>query len=219
MTELENEIKFFKQICQGIRWSCLEITADMRSILVHWLIEVTDESGMRKQTLFLAVNYVDRFLNLYQHPIPSTVLQLLGVSCLLIAAKYEEIEVPRLDELIYFADDGYTASEILETESVILNGLDFDLTVSTVLTFLPRFLEVAKASAEVTQYASCLAELTITYHQLVSSFPPSRLAASIVCLSRHKFNETNLWTESFFIPHWLHKIRNSTLYERNLGCS
>jgi cyclin A len=139
----------------------------MRSILVHWLIEVIDECKMRRQTLFLAVGYLDRFLQLYNKPIPTCMIQLIGVSCLLVATynfiffyfchtflrKVEEVQIPLIDELIFFTDDGYSATQIVFTESLILTGLDFDLIMSTINTFLLRFLEVGKASSTVMHYA------------------------------------------------------------------
>ena len=44
-------------------------------------------------TLFLAISYVDRFLSM--HAVPRAKLQLVGVACMLLAAKYEEIYAPQ----------------------------------------------------------------------------------------------------------------------------
>ena len=49
---------------------------------------------MVSDTLFLAVSYVDRYLS--QQQVPRSRLQLVGVSCMLIAAKYEEIYAPQV---------------------------------------------------------------------------------------------------------------------------
>lgn len=56
----------------------------MRTILVEWLIEVAEEYYLTSQTLHLTVNYVDRFLA--RNKIPRASLQLLGVTCMLIAS-------------------------------------------------------------------------------------------------------------------------------------
>ena len=55
-------------------------------------------------TLFLAVSYLDRYLSLI--PVTRNLLQLVGVTCLLLAAKYEEIYAPQvgiLGALLYVA--------------------------------------------------------------------------------------------------------------------
>lgn len=61
-----------------------DVTANMRGILVDWLVEVAEEYKLGSDTLYLSVSYIDRFLSL------STVnrqrLQLLGVSSMLIAS-------------------------------------------------------------------------------------------------------------------------------------
>ena len=40
------------------------IDGKMRAIAVSWLVEVTSEFDMHQETLFLAVNLLDRFLSL-----------------------------------------------------------------------------------------------------------------------------------------------------------
>lgn len=52
------------------------------------------EYKLVSDTLFLAISYIDRFLSL--HPVPRQQLQLVGVSCMLLAAKYEEIYAPQV---------------------------------------------------------------------------------------------------------------------------
>lgn len=61
-----------------------DINSNMRSILVDWLVEVAEEYKLASETLYLAINYIDRFLS-KQH-IPRGNLQLLGVVCMLIAS-------------------------------------------------------------------------------------------------------------------------------------
>ena len=69
-----------------------DINATMRSILIDWLVEVAEEYRLVPDTLYLAVNYIDRFLA--HVPVNRSKLQLVGVTCMLIASKYEEIHPP-----------------------------------------------------------------------------------------------------------------------------
>lgn len=64
----------------------VELNSEMRAILVDWLIEVCEECEMDSETLFLTVNYIDRYLSAIGSPIPRHRLQLLGMTSLLIAA-------------------------------------------------------------------------------------------------------------------------------------
>lgn len=71
-----------------------EINEKMRSILVDWLVDVHVKFDLSPETLYLTINIIDRFLSL--KTIPRRELQLLGVSALLIASKYEEIWPPQV---------------------------------------------------------------------------------------------------------------------------
>lgn len=38
-----------------------DINMNMRAILVDWLVEVSEEYKLHDETLYLAVNYIDRY--------------------------------------------------------------------------------------------------------------------------------------------------------------
>ena len=61
-----------------------DINPKMRCILVDWLAEVVEDFGLSSETLFLAVNYIDRYLSLKS--MTRNFLQLLGVAALFIAS-------------------------------------------------------------------------------------------------------------------------------------
>lgn len=60
------------------------VIPSMRTVLVDWLVEVTEEYKLVSDTLYLAVSYIDRFLS--SHVLAMEKLQLLGVSCMLVAS-------------------------------------------------------------------------------------------------------------------------------------
>jgi hypothetical protein len=74
-----------------------DINPTMRGILVDWLVEVAEEYELHPETLFLTVNFIDRCLSKYSCARPQ--LQLVGVTCMLIAAKFEEIYAPQVRSL------------------------------------------------------------------------------------------------------------------------
>lgn len=65
-------------------------------------------------------------------------LQLVGVTAMLIAAKYEETYAPEVMDFVYITDNAYTAAQIREMEGTILNVLQFELGRPFCLQFLRR---------------------------------------------------------------------------------
>ena len=88
------------------------INESMRCILVDWLIEVHYKFKLFPETLYLTINILDRFLSDTLNPITKRDLQLVGVTSLLIAAKYEEMYVPELRDLTYICDGAYTEAKV-----------------------------------------------------------------------------------------------------------
>ena len=43
-------------------------------------------------------------------------LQLVGVTCMFIASKYEEIFAPRVEDFVYITDSTYSETEVLQME-------------------------------------------------------------------------------------------------------
>lgn len=113
----------------------------MRSILVDWLVEVSEDYKLAADTLYLSIYYVDRYLSL--KPIISSQLQLLGIACMLLASKMEEVYAPAVKEFIYIADDKFTKADIKKAEIMVLETLSFDVHYPTVKTFLRRYLKAA----------------------------------------------------------------------------
>lgn len=65
-----------------------DILPTMRCKLINWLIEVSLHFRLHKETLYLAIHYIDRFLSLHWG-IHRSRLQLIGIASLFIAAKLE----------------------------------------------------------------------------------------------------------------------------------
>jgi hypothetical protein len=103
-----------KELSTSVRPTFMEnqphINERMRSILVDWLVEVHLKFKLVPETLYLTVNLIDRYLERKEVSRPR--LQLVGVTSLLIASKYEEIYPPELRDLVYICDRAYTRHEV-----------------------------------------------------------------------------------------------------------
>jgi hypothetical protein len=118
----------------------------MRAILVDWIIEVHLKFKLLPETLFLTVGLIDRFLELEQ--IKRSSLQLVGVTAMLIASKYEEIYAPEVRDFVYITDNAYSREQIFLMEQKILTVLDFSLTFPSPYRFLERFNKVANCTSK-----------------------------------------------------------------------
>jgi len=166
----------------------------MRAILVDWLVEVHLKFKLVPETLYLTVNLIDRFLEIQE--VQRNKLQLVGVTALLLASKYEEIYPPEIRDLVYITDRAYNKADILKMESTMLNKLEFNLTVPSVGVFLARFLKAGQVDdVKMTHMAHFIAERTLQELRF-AAYVPSVLAASAVHLARQALHQTPVWTRS-----------------------
>jgi len=83
-----------------------DINEKMRAILIDWLIDVQVKYKLAPETLFLTINYIDRYLS--KESVHRTKLQLVGVASMLLACKFEEIWTPEVKDFVYITDFAYT---------------------------------------------------------------------------------------------------------------
>ncbi|XP_069136632.1 cyclin-A2-like isoform X2 [Argopecten irradians] len=114
-----------------------EVTPGMRGLLISWMTGIHHQLSMRQDSLFVAVNIIDRILDIMHAS--RDYLQLLGISALLIAAKCEEVTPPEITELLSCCMDTYSRDQVKHLERVILNAIKFDLLVPTPQFFLEYF--------------------------------------------------------------------------------
>ncbi|XP_044510683.1 cyclin-A1-1-like [Mangifera indica] len=184
-----------------------DINCSMRAILVDWLVEVAEEYRLVPETLYLTVNYTDRYLS--GNVMNRQRLQLLGVACMMIAAKYEEICAPQVEEFCYITDNTYFKEEVLEMESAVLNYLKFEMTAPTAKCFLRRFVRAAQGineapSMQLECLANYIAELSLLEYSMLC-YAPSLIAASAIFLAKY-----------ILIPSkrpWSSTLQHYTLYQ------
>mmetsp|Transcript_8666 Transcript_8666/g.10119 ORF Transcript_8666/g.10119 Transcript_8666/m.10119 type:complete len:387 (+) Transcript_8666:224-1384(+) len=166
------------------------INERMRSILVDWLVEVHLKFKLVPETLYLTINLIDRYLERQEVSRPR--LQLIGVTSLLIASKYEEIYPPELRDLVYICDRAYTRTEIIDMEETILKTLEYNITIPSAHAFLVRFLKAAHADKRIVQLSCFILDGTLQSYNLLH-FLPSQLAAAAVFIARRTVGR-NSWS-------------------------
>lgn len=116
-----------------------KLDASHRTILIDWLMELCEEFAFKRDTFHYAVYYIDRFLSNVKD-ISKGSLQLIGVASLSIAAKFEEIQLPKTDEYINATDNSYSIDEFMKTERYILQSLKWQIIPITINTWLNWYL-------------------------------------------------------------------------------
>ncbi|KAG9143647.1 hypothetical protein Leryth_017142 [Lithospermum erythrorhizon] len=184
-----------------------DVSANMRGILVDWLVEVAEEYKLLSDTLYLTISYIDRFLSM--NVTSRQRLQLLGVSSMLIASKYEEISPPLVKDFCYITDNTYKKEDVVKMEADVLKALNFEMGSPNIKTFLRRFTKIAQEDETPKlqlEFLGCyLAELSLLDYGCVK-FLPSLVAAAVIFLTKftlqpklHPWN-SNLQHYSGYIP-------------------
>ena len=166
------------------------INEKMRAILIDWLVEVHLKFKLVPETLYLTVNLIDRYL--LGSPVERSNLQLVGVSALLLASKYEEIYPPELKDLVYITDKAYTQEQILGMEEKMVKALKYKMTIASIHCFMMRYLKAGHADRRMVWLASYVAERMLQEYDMLK-YLPSMVAACAVYIARKNLGR-NAWS-------------------------
>jgi transcription initiation factor TFIIIB Brf1 subunit/transcription initiation factor TFIIB len=146
------------------------------------------------------VNITDRFLE--KKRVPRRRLQLVGITSLLIAAKFEEIYPPEIKDFVYICDKTYKRDDIINCEIAILTTLGFFLRVPTAVHFLDRYAKLNSCSDVHKQLAQYILELTLTDIKM-NRYAPSHLASAAIFLTNKLLKQHPSWS-SAMVEHTQH---------------
>lgn len=160
-----------------------EIQWFMRPYLLDFLVEAHAAFQLLPETLFLAVNLLDRYCS--RRVVYKRHYQLVGCAALLIAAKYgdKKDRVPTVRELKSMCCSLYDDEMFTQMEWHVLQTLNWVVGHPTVDAFLQIALAEAPYDAEVEHMTLYIAEIALFHKEFVST-PPSVLARSALALAR-----------------------------------
>ncbi|GAA6004671.1 cyclin family protein [Rhodotorula paludigena] len=170
-----------------------EIEWSMRTTLIDWLLQVHMRYHMLPETLWIAINIIDRFLS--NRVVSLVKFQLVGVTAMFIAAKYEEIMAPSVEEFVYMTEGGYTRDEILKGERIVLQSLEFNISsYCTPYSWVRRISKADDYDIQTRTLSKFLMEVTLLDHRFLRA-KPSMIAAVGMYLSRRMLGGD--WNEAF----------------------
>uniref|UniRef100_A0A8C0FSZ2 Cyclin B1 n=1 Tax=Bubo bubo TaxID=30461 RepID=A0A8C0FSZ2_BUBBB len=189
-----------------------EIDGNMRALLVDWLVQIQMKCMLLQETLYMTVAIIDRFLQV-SVSCPKT-LQLVGISAMFIASKYEEVYPMSIGDFMCITGDAYTKFQVHHMERKILKALDFCLGHPLPPHFLRRIAKIAKVEFKEYSLAKYLMELCIIDYDMVH-FPSSKTAAAAACLTlkllkgcKWVSHHYTSYTESDLFPVMQHMAKN-----------
>jgi len=168
-----------------------DINEKMRAILIDWLVDVHVKFKLVPETLYLTINLIDRFLE--KVPVLRQKLQLVGVTAMLIACKYEEIYPPEVKDFVYVTDKAYTREEILEMEGQIISTLQFNMTTPSCYRFLERYSRLINMDQKSFNLCRYMLELSLVEYKMLR-YVPSLLACGTIYLT-NKLQKKTCWNE------------------------
>ncbi|KAL9687279.1 hypothetical protein QQ045_031679 [Rhodiola kirilowii] len=161
--------------------------------IVHWIIEQSATKELHKETMFLGVNLLDRFLSNGNFKNKRNI-QIVGIACLTLATRIEENQIYNSvqQSTFHMGCNAYSRSEVVAMEWLVQEVLNFKCFLPTIYNFLSFYLKVARADITMSKNAEHLAELALLEPEQLSYWP-STVAASLVILSSLPSNQ--------YLPH------------------
>ncbi|XP_016930588.3 G2/mitotic-specific cyclin-B [Drosophila suzukii] len=186
-----------------------EVSHKMRAVLIDWINEVHLQFHLAPETFQLAVAIIDRYLQVVKDT-KRTYLQLVGVTALFIATKYEELFPPAIGDFVFITDDTYTTRQIRQMELQIFKAIDCNLSRPLPIHFLRRYSKAAGAEDEHHAMSKYFIELASVDYDM-ASYRPSEIAAASLFLSLHLLNGNYRAGTGFNDRHWTPTL---TFYSR-----
>jgi len=106
------------------------IKPQMIAVLIDWMMEVSAELDLRRQTFFLAYHYLIKYIDSSEDIIRKN-LQLIGSTTLFMACKMEELLRPSAALFTYITQNSYTCKQLLAMEKEIVKHLQWNLSPTT----------------------------------------------------------------------------------------
>jgi len=164
---------------------CLEthqISASVRAKMIDWMVEVTCAFHMSMETFFLSVKVMDYFLCKSGVKYGDDSVHLIGITCMLVASKYEEVEPFRVKTMVEIvAKHKFSALDILAMELVVLDAISFEVHLLTPIHVLGYLCDTLRLSPGIQQTA----EILLVINQMsivVQTAPPSLQAVAALML-------------------------------------
>lgn len=166
-----------------------DITGSMRKVLVEYLMQVVENWNYSYSTFFTAIYILDRYLS--KNQVSRDQLQLIGISSLLISAKFHDVKPFSVSAYEYVCDGACSQKEILEFELLILKNIDYMINPPTLFTFFEVICRINQTDESIIKYGIALLHKICLKNSLLCSYYPSFLAQVVYLMSMLNFGKVS----------------------------
>lgn len=160
--------------------------------MVDWLVEVAVMKDFPSQIVHIAVSCVDKYL--MRRKVQRSELQLLGITCMLVAARFQGTDIVTIREAAWLTDGTYKYEEVVRMMGEVMSCIKGQVRVLTIPDFLKLFCSLAAVSQKTECIAGYVGDLSIL-HTECGRFSPALTAASAVLLANSIQQIENPWPQ------------------------
>ena len=164
---------------------------DWRAQIAEWFFKVADSLSMSREIVSVAISYLDRYLSTLETDAVLSLsrrrFQVVSLTCLYLATKLYDHKILPPVSIVNLSRGSFTASDIEDTERVVLAALGWRLSPPTALTFVRHFLLLLPAGAaarevrrSISDVAKYLTELSVMDHAFAGTRASSVGLASVL---------------------------------------
>lgn len=191
---------------------------NMRVILFDWLLDLSQKWKMKLRTFIITITFIDAVL--IRCTVTKDIFQLVGLACLFIAGKFEEIYPPSLEEYLESCNNVFSREQLLQIETIILNAIQFNLVILNHLDIFELNLKqkITINNKSIKIYDSDLSDEEDKFFQKIKGISEMFL---MICLYSHQIHMVNMNHVIDFCI--INSIRfahteNHTISYKNISC-
>jgi hypothetical protein len=156
-----------------------KIDGRMRGILIDWILQIQAKFNLLPETFYLSCFILDRVIG----PLAVTRqnFQLVGLSSIFCASKFEEVIIPNVIDFLYMSGDFCTVKDLFEAEREVLKALKFRLTFTYPNHFLRkiRLTMPGDGNSDVYELSKLLVDISLIDYSSAHWLPSEAATASI----------------------------------------
>ena len=112
------------------------LQSNVRSQMVDWMLEVFTNYKSSDETFFLCIYIMDQYIMLTRSKLKNEDIYLIGITCIFIASKLEDLYPMRLGHILRICSNNFTENDIKQKELKIIKRINFNVINASIYYFV-----------------------------------------------------------------------------------